>query len=147
LQDVQEAARRVKQRIAVFNAGSASDIDTAFVTIVQQRATALLVGDDPFFGTRQEQIVALAAHHRIPTSYSQRRYVEDGGLMSYSNDRLDSYRQAGLYVGRILKGEKPTDLPVLQPTKFEFAINVKTAKALGLKIPESFLLRADVVIE
>jgi putative tryptophan/tyrosine transport system substrate-binding protein len=147
LRDVQEAARKVGQQILIINAGSESDIDMAFATIVQQQAGALIVGDDPFFGTHHEQIVALAARHALPTSYNISRVVRAGGLMSYGGNTPDIIREAGRYIGRILNGEKPADLPVLQPTKVEFAINVKTAKSLGLKIPESFLLRADEVIE
>jgi putative ABC transport system substrate-binding protein len=147
--DVQEAARSVGQRILVLNAGSEKEIDAAFATIAQQRAAALLVVDDPYFGTRREQIVALAARYAIPANYFglSGDWVRAGGLMSYSDDRGESIRQTGRYIGRILKGEKPSDLPIMQPTKFEFMINLKTAKALGLKIPESFLLRADEVIE
>jgi putative ABC transport system substrate-binding protein len=145
--DVQEAARRVRQQILVLDAGSEKDIDAAFATIIQQRAAALLVGDDPYFSTRREQIVALAARYAIPASYYTTEWVRAGGLMSYTDDRGESIRQTGRYIGRILKGEQPTDLPVVQPTKFEFTINLKTAKALGLKIPESFLLRADELIE
>ena len=148
LRDVQEAARKVGQQILIVNAGSESDIDMAFTTIVQQRAAALLVTDDPFFlGSRREQIVALAARHAIPTSYNLSDVVRAGGLMSYGGNNLHQIREAGRYIGRILKGEKPADLPVLQPTKVEFTINLKTAKMLGLTIPESFLLRADEVIE
>jgi putative tryptophan/tyrosine transport system substrate-binding protein len=147
LRDVQEGARSAGQQILVLDAGSEKDIDMAFATIGQQRSAALLVGDDPYFATRIEQIVALAASYAIPASYFTRDWVRAGGLMSYSGDVLDQIRAAGRYIGRILKGEKPTDLPVLQPTKFEFTINLKTAKALGLKVPEPFLLRADEVIE
>jgi putative ABC transport system substrate-binding protein len=147
LRDVQEAARKVGQQILVINAGSESDINMAFATIVQQQAGALIVVDDPFFGTHHEQIVALAARHALPTSYNISRVVRAGGLMSYGGNIPDIIREAGRYIGRILNGEKPADLPVLQPTKVEFAINLKTAKSLGLKIPESFLLRADLVIE
>jgi putative ABC transport system substrate-binding protein len=148
LRDAQEAARNVGQQILVLNAGSESDVDMAFATVVRQRAAALLVSDDPYFlGPRLNQIVALAARHAIPTSYNVISAVQIGGLMSYGPNVPDQIREAGRYVGRILKGDKPADLPVMQPTKFEFAINLKTAKTLGLKIPESFLLRADVVIE
>jgi putative ABC transport system substrate-binding protein len=147
LRDVQEAARSVGQQILVLDAGNEKDIDMAFASIVQQRAAALLVGDDPFLFTRTEQIVASVARYTIPAIYFNRDSVRAGGLMSYTDDRGESIRQTGRYIGRILKGEKPTDLPVVQPTKFEFTINLKTAKALRLKIPESFLLRADEVIE
>jgi putative ABC transport system substrate-binding protein len=147
LRDVQEAARGVGQQILILDAGSEKDIDMAFSTIVQQQVVALLVGDDPDFFSRREQIIALAARYSIPANYFSVDWVRAGGLMSYADDRSDSIRQVGRYLGRILKGDKPSDLPVLQPTKFEFAINLKTAKALGLTIPESFLLRADQVIE
>jgi putative ABC transport system substrate-binding protein len=148
LRDAQEAARKVGQQILVVHAGSESDIDMAFATIVQQGAAALIVSDDRFFGgTASEQIVALAARYAIPTSYSFSDVVRAGGLMSYGGNIPNQIREAGRYIGRILKGEKPADLPVLQPTKVELMINVRTAKALGLTIPESFLLRADEVIE
>jgi putative tryptophan/tyrosine transport system substrate-binding protein len=147
LRDVQEAARTVGQQIIILSAGNEHDIDTAFANIVQQRAMALLVSDDPFLGTRREQIVALAARHRIPVCYGDRDFTGGGGLMSYEDDRSESIRQIGRYVGRILKGEKPADLPVLQPTKFELKINLKTAKSLGLTVPQALLATADEVIE
>jgi putative ABC transport system substrate-binding protein len=147
LRDVQEAARSVGQRILVLDAARENEIDMAFATIVQQRAAALLVGDDPFFSTRMEQIVGLAAHYSIPASYYNRNWIWGGGLMSYADDRSETMRQIGRYVGRLLNGEKPANLPVLQPTKFDFTINLKTAKALGLAVPPSILLRADEVIE
>ena len=145
--DVQDAARSVGQQIHILNASSEADIATAFATMVQLRAAALLVSDDPFLGTRREQILALAARHAIPASYSTRDWVTAGGLMSYGSSPNDNAHQAGVYVGRILKGEKPADLPVMQPVKFDFAINLKTAKALGLTFPPSFHLRATEVIE
>jgi putative ABC transport system substrate-binding protein len=147
LSDVQEAARRLGQQILLLNAGDERDIDAAFATMAQQRAAALLVGDDPFLGSRAEQIVTLSARYRIPACYPARFYIPIGGLMSYEDDRSESTRQAGRYVGRILKGEKPADLPVVQPTKFELKINLGTARALGLKVPATLLAIADEVIE
>jgi putative ABC transport system substrate-binding protein len=139
-------ARNVGQQMMILNASTAKEIDAAFAT-AQGRIGALLVNVDAFFNASRDQLTALAARYRIPTSYPARVFVEVGGLMSYSDDRAETNRQAGLYVGRILKGEKPADLPVLQPTKFDFAINLKAAKALGITFPQSFHLRADAVIE
>ena len=124
-----------------------SEIETAFTTMDQQRAGGLLINNDAFFASRPEQFVALAARYRIRAVHFAPQFTTAGGLMSYTDDRFESRRQAGLYVGRILKGEKPADLPVLQPTKFDFVINLKTAKALGLTFPPSFHLRATEVIE
>jgi putative ABC transport system substrate-binding protein len=145
--ELQDAARRVGQQIIVVNARTAGEIDDAFATIAQRRTGAVLVNGDAFYLTRRDQIKALAARHGIPANYNTREYIASGGLMSYGDDRSESYRQAGNYVGRILRGAKPADLPVLQPTKFDFVINLKTAKSLGLDFPPSFHLRATEVIE
>jgi putative tryptophan/tyrosine transport system substrate-binding protein len=129
--DVQEAARVLGLPILVLNARGEADFDQAFASLVQRRARELVVAADPFFINRREQLAAMAARHGVLAIYNQREFVEAGGLMSYGTNLPDAYRQAGVYTGRILKGEKPGDLPVLQPTKFEFVINLKTAKALG----------------
>ena len=146
-EDLQEAARVSKQKLIVLNASTESDIDLAFATLVQQRAAALLVDTDAFFLNRRNQFSALAAHHRIPTIYAQREFVVAGGLMSYGVSLADMNRQLGVYAGRVLKGEKPADLPVQQPTKFEFVVNLITAKVLDLEIPAKLLVLADEVIE
>ena len=145
--DIQTAATAMGQHLRIFNASSEADVEAAFVGIVQQRADALLVGNLVFFVNRREQIVALAARHAIPAIYTFRIFAESGGLMSYSTDLVEVYRQIGFYVGRVLKGEKPAELPVVQPTKFEFVINLKTAKALGIRISDNLLSLADEVIE
>ena len=146
-EDLQEAARVRKQKLIVLEASTESDINLAFATLVQQRATALLVDTDAFFLSRRDQFSALAAHHRIPTIYAQREFVVAGGLLSYGPSIADMNRQLGVYAGRILGGAKPDDLPVQQPTKFEFAINLYAAKMLGLDIPTKLFVLADEVIE
>jgi putative ABC transport system substrate-binding protein len=147
LEDTKEAARTFGQQIRVVNASSERDIDAAFASLAEHRIGVLLATLDPFFDTRREQIVAQAAHYAVPTIYGQRAYPVAGGLMSYASSFVEAYRQAGIYAGRILKGDKPADLPVVQPTKFELVINLKTAKTLGLTIPAKLLALADEVIE
>jgi ABC-type uncharacterized transport system substrate-binding protein len=147
LKDVQEAARLLGQQIHILHASSEAELETAFATARQVGCGGLLVAADPFFNSRRTYIVALAARHAIPTIYEQREHALAGGLMSYGTDLPDGYRQAGIYTGRILKGEKPADLPVAQPTKFEFVINLTTAKALGIVVPPMLSARADEVIE
>jgi putative ABC transport system substrate-binding protein len=145
--DFQEAARTLGKQVHIFNASSEKEIDTAFMTFVGQKADALVVGGDPFFTSRREQLIALAARHAVPASYSSREYVADGGLMSYGNSVVDAYRRAGVYAGRILNGAKPADLPVERLTTFELVINLKTTKGLGLTVPDKLLVAADEVIE
>jgi putative tryptophan/tyrosine transport system substrate-binding protein len=144
---VQEAARRLGMEIVVVDATADTEFESAFATAVQQGAAALLVGSDAFFVSRREQIAALALRLALPAITSVREGAVAGGLLSYGSNFVEGYRQAGIYVGRILKGETPTDLPIVQPTKFDLVVNLKTAKALGLTVSESFLLRADEVIE
>ena len=147
LRDVQKEIRTLGQRIYVLNASSESDINAAFAALVPKRVGALIVGADPFFFGRRNLIVALAARYGIPAIYQFREYAEAGGLISYGASLEDAYRQMGVLTGRILRGEKPSDLPVEAPTKYELVINVKTAKTLRLTIPTSLLAAADKVIE
>jgi putative tryptophan/tyrosine transport system substrate-binding protein len=145
--DMQDAARALGLRIHVLNASTEAEINSAFAKLAELRAGALIVGTGELFNRRPEQIVASAARQRLPVIYQSREFVTVGGLMSYGTSRADSWRQAGVYTGRVLKGEKPADLPVSQPTKFELVINLKTAKALGLSIPSGVLAIADELIE
>ena len=144
---VQKAARAKGVQLQILKAGTEGEINATFETLVELQAGALVISADPFFGARREQLVALAAHHAIPTIYFRREFAELGGLISYASSLIASFRLAGIYAGRILKGEKPSDLPVQQPTTFELVVNLKTAKALGLTVPPAILVLADEVIE
>lgn len=147
IKDVTEAARAIGQKLIVFDGGSDDKIDAAFAALAPQHVSALLVGADPFFDTRRDRLVALASQHRMPAIYQFREYAVAGGLMSYGTSITEMYRLVGVYVGRILKGEKPAELPVMQVTKFELVINLKTARSLGVKISDNLLSIADEVIE
>jgi putative ABC transport system substrate-binding protein len=147
LREISEAARALGLQIQVLNANTSREIEVAFATLVRDQAEALFVAADAFFISRRVQFATLATRHGIPAAYTNREYVETGGLMSYGTDQRDSYRQIGVYTGQILKGAKPADLPVVQATKLEFVINLQTARALGIEVPNSIQLLADEVIE
>ena len=147
LRGLQNAAAVIKRQINIVRARTADEIETNVTTAAQQGAGALLVVQDPFYNSRREQLIALAARHRLPVMYPLREFAESGGLVSYGHNLVDGYREMGAYAGRILKGEKPADLPVVQPSKFEFVINLKTTKTLGLTVPPQLLATVDAVIE
>jgi putative tryptophan/tyrosine transport system substrate-binding protein len=147
VREAQEAAEAKKRQIEIVRASTESETEMAFATLAQRGADALVVAQDVFFNSRRQLLVTLAARNKLPTIYNQREYPEIGGLISYGTHFLDGYRQAGVYVGKILKGASPHDLPILQPTRFDFVINLKTANDLGLEIPPQLLARADEVIE
>jgi putative ABC transport system substrate-binding protein len=147
LRNIEPAARAMGLQIKIMRAGTGREIDAAFATLAQERPDALFVGNDAFFNSRRVQLVQLAAHHRLPAIYSGREYSEIGGLISYGTNIGDAYRQVGLYAGRILKGAKPGDLPVVQSSKFELVINHQSARTLGLSVPDKLLVAADEVIE
>ena len=144
---MQEAARAKTVQLHILIAGTESEIDAAFATLARLQIGALVVGGDPFFAARREQLVTLAALHGVPAIYQSREFAEAGGLISYGLNFTAAFRQVGIYAGKILKGAKPADLPVQQPTTFELVVNLKTAKDLGLTIPPSILARAEEVIE
>ena len=145
--DVEAAVRKFGQQLVILKAGADIEIDSAIAGVTEKKASVLLVSADPLFLSRRDQLVALVTRHAIPAIYEWRQFAEAGGLMSYGIDLVDAYRQAGVYAGKILGGAKPGDLPVLQPAKFEFVVNLKTAKTLGLTVPNTMLVAADQVIE
>ena len=141
------AGSAIGRQVVILKASNERDFEGVFAAILEHQAGALLVGSDVFFNGRRDQLVALAARHAVPAMYEFREFADAGGLMSYGTNLAEIYRQAGIYVGQILKGAKPADLPVVQPTKFEFVINLKTAKALGLTVPPDLLILADDVVD
>ena len=147
LKDVQAAANTLALQVQVLNASTSHQIEAAFATLARERPDALFVGPDGFFNSRRVQLAMLAARHAIPTTFAVREYADAGGLMSYGTSLADMHRQVGIYTGRILRGVKPADLPVMQPVKFELVINMQTASMLGLHVPDSLLAAADDVIE
>jgi ABC-type uncharacterized transport system substrate-binding protein len=147
MRDLERAAPILGRQLFVAKASNDAELDAAFAVLLRERVGALLVASDPYFDSRRGRIIAFAAQNRLPAIYQFREYAVEGGLISYGPSITDAYRQVGMYVARILKGEKPADLPVLQPTKFDFVINLKTAKALGLIVPPTLLARVDEVIE
>ena len=147
LRELEEAAAVTGQQLHVVRASTEGEIDPAYATVARQGVSALFIASDPFFSSQRERLVGLAAYYRLAAIYNQREFTEIGGLISYGTDFADGYRQAGIYVGKILKGAKPADLPVLQPTKFELIVNIKTANVLGLELPDTVLATADEVIE
>jgi ABC-type uncharacterized transport system substrate-binding protein len=146
-QEIQVAGRAAKRKIHVFEASTGADIDSVFEVIIREKFGAILIQNDPLFTSRHAQIAALGTKSAVPAIYPSREYAEAGGLASYGADVRDEYRKAGIYAGRLLRGAKPADLPVLQPTKFELVLNLKTARSIGLNIPDLFQLLADEVIE
>jgi putative ABC transport system substrate-binding protein len=145
--EVEEAASRLGLQLVLREAATPADIDAAFAVFAERKIAALLIGNDPFFGSQREKLAALAIREKLPAISFRREFAEAGGLLSYGPLFVDGYRQTGLYAGKILKGTKPADLPVMQPTKFELVVNLRTAKAMGLAISEAFLLRADEIME
>ena len=145
--DLEAAALKTGRRLFIAKASNDAELDFAFLALLRERVGALVVAFDPYFDTRRARIIALAAEHHLPAIYQFREYAFDGGLISYGPSITDAYRQVGIYAGRILSGARPADLPVMQPTKFDFVINLKTAKALGLEVPPTVSARADEVIE